>query len=127
MESALSLRLLLVLTLPFGFAGCASTSHVSAFQEAVIPSAPRTLALALDRDEKLPFGIAPTAIAAAATRAGFVLDETAPRYRLSLTAASGSSRAGSFLPAADAKGAPNWVARPDRDWRARFVGGRVLR
>jgi len=31
------------------------------------------------------------------------------------------------LPSDDAEPHLNWVARPDRNWRARFVGGRVLR
>jgi hypothetical protein len=106
---------------------CASTSHVMAFQEYQMLPAPRSLTIALDQGESLPFGITPDTVAAAAARAGFVLSEDAPRYRLALSAAAGTSDAGSYLPGAEAKANPSWVARPDRNWRARFAGGRVLR
>lgn len=104
---------------------CTSTSHVSAYQERRIAAAPRSLALALDPGESLPFGIAPAVVARAAADAGFVLGSNTPRYRLALSAASGASDAGSYLPADRA--VHNWVARPDRNWRARFADGRVLR
>jgi hypothetical protein len=107
--------------------GCASTSHVTAYQEHAIVPAPLSLTLALDQGETLPFGIAPDTVAAAAAKAGFVLGEEAPRYRLALSAAAGGSDAGSYLPGAEAKAHPSWVARPDRNWRVRFAGGRVLR
>ena len=106
---------------------CASTSHVTAFQEAPIAPAPRTLALALDPGENLPLGITRDVVDAAAGKAGFVLGGDASRYRLALTAALGASDAGSYLPPGNSASAPNWVARPDRNWRARFAGGRVLR
>jgi len=89
--------------------------------------APRTLALALDPGEKLPLGITQDMIDAAAAKAGFVFGAEAPRYRLALTAALGASSAGSYLPPDSPASAPGWVARPDRNWRARFAGGQVLR
>lgn len=107
-------------------ASCASTSHVTAFQERQIAAAPRSLGLALDRGESLPFGIAPNTIATAAAKAGFMMEASAPRYRLAITAAAGAADAGSYLPATGS-GTQSWVARPDRHWRARFAGGRVLR
>jgi len=121
------LRPILALNACLSLAACASTSHVTAYQEAPISAAPRTLALALDKGEKLPFGIAPDLVAAAATKAGYILGDDAPRYRLALTAALGASKAGSYLPADSKAAPPNWVVRPDRNWRARFAGGHVLR
>ncbi len=106
---------------------CAGTSHVTAFQEAPIPSVTRTLALALDQAETLPFGLSSEAVAASAARAGFTMQRDNPHYRLMLTAAAGSSDAGSYLPAAETGARPKWVARPDHGWRARFEKGRVLR
>lgn len=108
-------------------AGCASTSHVTAFQEHSIDAPPRSLTLALDRDEKLPFGIAPDLVAEAAAKAGFTLGGETPRYRLALTAAANASGAGSYLPREDSTARSSWIARPDRNWRARFTGGHVLR
>lgn len=108
-------------------AGCASTSHVTAFQEYRIAPPPRSLALALDQGERLPFGIAPELIADAAAKAGFVLGGGQPRYRLALSAAAGASDSGSYLSGNDTTPHPSWVARPDRSWRARFAGGHVLR
>ena len=108
-------------------AACASAPHITAFQEHQIVAPPRGMALALDQDEKLPFGIAPDLVADAATKAGFILGGDAPRYRLALTAAAGASDAGSYLPADETKARANWVARSDHSWRARFAGGRVLR
>jgi len=107
--------------------GCASTSHVTAFQEHRIAPPPRSVALALDQGERLPFGIAPELIADAAAKAGFVLGGDRPRYRLALSAATAGAESGSYLPANDTTPRPSWVARPDRTWRARFAGGRVLR
>jgi hypothetical protein len=127
MRTASKLHLILAFVACLALTACASTSHVAAFQEAPIRSAPRTLALALDQGEKLPFGLSSNAIAAATTRAGFTMQEDNPRYRLALTAASGSSDMGSYLPGAEAKLRPSWVARPDRSWRTRFAKGRVLR
>jgi hypothetical protein len=89
----------------------------------MIPPEPRTLALALDQQEKLPFGLSSDRVAAAAVQAGFTMQDDNPRYRLALTAAAGSSDAGSYLPGER----PSWVARPDRSWRTHFVKGRVLR
>src|SRR3569623_385823 len=108
-------------------AGCASTSHVTAFQERPIAPAPRSVALALDQGERLPFGIAPDLVADTAAKAGFVLDLNQPRYRLALTAAAGRSDSGSYLPSDDARRRADWVARPDRNCRSRFAGGRMLR
>lgn len=108
-------------------AGCASTSHVTAFQEHPIDAAPHSLTLALDQNEKLPFGITPDLVAEASAKAGFALGGEAPRYRITLTAAQGVSDAGSYLPGDDTKARSNWVARPDRNWRARVAGGHVLR
>lgn len=108
-------------------AGCASTSHVTAFQERPIAPAPRSLALALDRGESLPLGVAPDLIAGTAAKAGFGLSTSKPRYWLALSAATGATKSGSYLPSDDAEPHLNWVARPDRNWRARLVGGRVLR
>jgi hypothetical protein len=127
MRTVQTLRPILAFAACLNLAACASTSHVTAFQEAPIPSAPRTLALALDQDETLPFGLSSETVAASAARAGFTMQRDNPRYRLVLTAAAGSSDAGSYLPAAEASARPNWVARPDRSWRARFEKGRVLR
>jgi len=107
--------------------GCASDSHVSAFQEAPIAASPRALTLALQDGERLPFGIGADRIAAAAARAGFELREDRPSYRLTVTAAEGASDAGTYLPATRADSSHSWVARPHRDWRTRFAGGRVLR
>jgi len=107
--------------------GCASTSHVTAFQERAIVPAPRSLALALDQSERLPFGIAPDLVADAVAKAGFTLSGSQPRYRLALTAAAGRSESGSYSSSDEAKSRPSWVARPDRNWRARFAGGGVLR
>jgi len=121
------LRLFLAAAACAVLAACASTAHVTAFQEHPIAAPPRSLALALDRGEKLPFGIAPELVADATAKAGFILGGDAPRYRLALSAAAGASDAGSYLPTDEAKARPNWVARPDRSWRARFAGGRVLR
>jgi hypothetical protein len=108
-------------------AACASTSHVTAFQEAPLAPTPRVLTLALQDGESLPFGITADAVAAAAAGAGYVLGGDHPRYRLALTAASGASDSASYLPGAQDKASHNWVARSDRSWRARFAGGRVLR
>lgn len=105
-------------------AACASTSHVTAYQERGIAPAPRGLKLALDPGETLPFGITPASVVAAAGKAGFVIGGDSPRYRLVLTAAAGASDVGSYLPAGENK---SWVARPDRNWRARFAGKRMLR
>ena len=127
MLTAPKLRPILAFAACLALTACASTSHVSAFQEAPIPPAPRTLALALDQDEQLPFGLSSDAVAAAAARAGFTMQGDGPRYRLALTAAAGSSDAGSYLPGAEVGARPNWVARPDRSWRTRFARGRVLR
>jgi hypothetical protein len=121
------LRPIPLFTACLGLTACASTSHVTAFQEAPIPAAPRTFALALGQGERLPLGIAPEMVAAAAAKAGFVLSDQAPRYRLALTAAFGAAEAGSYLPTDSGAGKPSWVARPDRNWRARFAGGHVLR
>jgi len=121
------LRLPLAAAACVALAACASTSHVTAFQEHQIVAPPRGLTLALDQDEKLPFGIAPELVADAAAKAGFVLGGDAPRYRLALTVAAGASDAGSYLPADEAKARSSWVARPDRSWRTRFAGGHVLR
>ena len=121
------LRLSLAAAACAALAACASTSHVTAFQEHQIMGAPRSMALALDRGEKLPFGIAPDLVADAAAKAGFILGGDAPRYRLALTAAAGASDAGSYLPADETTARANWVARSDHSWRARFAGGRVLR
>ncbi len=107
--------------------GCASTSHVTAFQEHPIDPAPRNLTLALDQGETLPFGIPPDRIAEAAAKAGFAVGGEAARYRLALSAAVAASDAGSYLPGEDSKARSNWVARPDRNWRVRFAGGHVLR
>jgi hypothetical protein len=123
MRTTPKLRPILAFAACFTLTACASTSHVTAFQEALIPSAPRTLTLALDSGEKLPFGLSSDAVAAAAARAGFTMQRDDPHYRLALTAAAGSSDAGSYLPGER----PSWVQRPDRSWRAHFVKGRVLR
>ena len=127
MRTAPKLRSILALAACVGLVACASTPHVTAFQEGPITAAPRTLSLALDRDEKLPFGIAPDMVAAAAAEAGFTLGDDKPRYRLAITAAMGPSGAGSYLPTENKAARPNWVARPDHSLRARFLGGRVLR
>jgi hypothetical protein len=127
MRTVPKLRSILAFAACLALAACASTSHVSAFQEAPIPPTPRTLALALDRGEKLPFGLSSEAVAAATARAGFTMQENSPGYRLALTAAAGSSQAGSYLPSAEDKAHPRWIARPDRSWRTRFSKGRVLR
>jgi len=127
MRTVPKLRPILALNACLGLAACASAPHVTAFQEAPIPTAPRTLSLALDQGEKLPFGIAPDMVAAAAARAGFVLSGETPRYRLALSGALGASKVGSYLPAGDGTARPNWVARPDHNWRAIFAGGRMLR
>lgn len=105
--------------------GCASAPHVAAFQEAPM-SGPRTLALAIEKDEILPFGIRRDDVARAAAQAGFVeATDAPPRYRLYLTAAAGTSAGGSFLP--NAKRPPDWVARADTSWRARAAGGATMR
>jgi hypothetical protein len=109
-----------------GLASCASTSHVTAFQEAPIAPSPRTFSLALDQGEKLPFGMSPDAVATAARRAGFTMQADTSRYRLALTAAVASSKAGSYLPGEETP-RPSWLARPDRSWRAHFTKGRTLR
>lgn len=127
MRTVPKLRPILAFAACLALVACASTSHVTAFQEAPIPPAPRTLALALDRGEKLPFGLSSDAVAAATAHAGFTTREDAPRYRLALTAAAGSSDTGSYLPDAEDRAHPRWVARPDRSWRTRFAKGRVLR
>ncbi|HMI20064.1 MAG TPA: DUF4136 domain-containing protein [Sphingomonas sp.] len=123
MRTAPKLRPILTFAACLALTACASTSHVTAFQEAPIPPAPRTLALSLDQGEKLPFGLSFDSVAAAAAHAGFTMQDDNPRYRLALTAAAGSSDAGSYLPGER----PSWVARPDRSWRTRFAKGRVLR
>jgi hypothetical protein len=123
MRTTPKFRPILAFAACLGLAACASTSHVTAFQEAAIPPAPRTLALALDQGEKLPFGLSADRVTAAATQAGFTMQDDRPGYRLALTAAAGSSDAGSYFPGER----PSWVARPDRSWRAHFVKGRVLR
>ena len=123
----LRVRPLLVLLASTVLGACASTSHVTAFQERPVQAPPRRVALALDQGETLPFGIAPDLIADMAARAGFELSSDAPRYRLALTGAMGATDAGSYLPAANGAPRPSWVARPDRNWRARFAGGHVLR
>lgn len=112
--------------MPLFAAGCASTSHVTAFQEATLAPAPRSLTLATDPGEPFPFGISAEQVARAATRAGFTVSDHA-RYRLALTAAIGAAVAGSYVPAEKPENAPNWLARPDRGWRARIAGGRLLR
>ena len=112
----------------FGLGACASTSHITTYQEATLASPPRVLALALDQGEALPFGIARDLVAEAAARAGFVIcGEASARYRLLLTAAAGYSDMGSYLPPLETKAQPIWIARPDRSLRARFARGRVLR
>ena len=108
-------------------AACASTSHVTAFQEATLAPIPRVFTLALQDGERLPFGLTPDAVAAAAADAGYALTGDHPRYRLELTAASGASDSASYLPGAQDNASPNWVARSDRSWRARLAGGRILR
>jgi len=108
-------------------AGCASTTHVTAFQERRIAPAPRSLSLALDQGETLPFGIPQGLVADAAAKAGFTLGDSQSRYRLVLTLATGATDSGSYLPLNGGGPRPNWIARPDRSWRARFAGGRVLR
>jgi hypothetical protein len=105
-------------------AGCASAPHITAVQQAPIAAPPRSIAFEQDA---LPFGITPAAVAGAAARAGFVLNDAKPQYRLALTAAAGSSRAGSYVPPASGDGRTDWLQRPDRSLRARFAGGRVLR
>ncbi|MBW8743447.1 MAG: hypothetical protein JF628_03715 [Sphingomonas sp.] len=96
---------------------------MTAFQKAPIPSAPRTVVLALDQGEKLPLGISPDLIAAAVDKAGFAFDGDAPRYRLVLAATLGSSGTGSYIPADGAATQPIWV----RSLRARLSRGDVLR
>jgi len=123
----LRFRLMMAATLGMALAGCASTPHVTAFQEHPIVAAPRSLTLAIVQDEKLPFGIAPDLVAEAAAKAGFALGGEASRYRLMLAAAAGASDAGSYLPGQDGSARSSWIARPDRNWRARFAGGHVLR
>jgi hypothetical protein len=108
----------------FALAGCASAPHVTAIQQAPIAAPPRSIAFEQDA---LPFGITSAAVAGAAARAGFVLSDAGPQYRLALTAAAGSSRAGSYVPPASGDGRADWLQRPDRSLRARFAGGHVLR
>ena len=127
MRTKLKLRPILAFTACLGLAACASTSHVTAFQEAPIPASPRTMSLALDKGEQLPIGITREIVTAAAAKAGFAFGDDAARYRLALTAALGASDAGSYLPADGDAARPSWVARPDRNWRVRSAGGHVLR
>jgi len=127
MRTASKLRPTLMLAACCGLAACASRPHVTAFQKAPIPSAPRTVALALDQGEKLPLGISPDLIAAAVDKAGFAFGGNAPRYRLVLAATLGSSGTGSYIPADRAATEPIWVMRPDRSLRARLSRGNVLR
>jgi len=108
-------------------AACASDSHVVAFQEAPIAAPRRVVTLALQGGETLPFGISSERIAVAVGRAGFVLRDDRPGYRLALTAASGRSEAGDYLPETQGNAPRAWVARPDRHWRTRFAGGHILR
>lgn len=111
-----------------GLAGCASAPHISAYQEAMLAPAPRTLALAIEPDEALPFGIARSDLIRGAEQAGFVIGSDAPpRYRLYLTAAAGSAGAGTYLPAAETRTPPELVARSDHSLRGRVGGGGVMR
>ena len=118
------LRIGLVLATCLALAACASAPHVTAIQQAPIAAPPRSIAFEQDA---LPFGITPAAVAGAAARAGFVLHDTHPQYRLALAAAAGSSGAGSYVPPASGDGRADWLQRPDHSLRARFAGGRVLR
>lgn len=106
---------------------CASNSHVTAFQEAPIASGAHAVTLALQDGENLPFGVTPERIAQTVGRAGYEVRDDHALYRLALTAASGAADSGSYLPGAQDSLSHRWVGRPDRSWRARFAGGRILR
>lgn len=113
-----------VLTIALSLAGCADKVHLTAVQKATA-TAPRTIAL--DQSNTLSFGITPTAITAAVTRAGFAVASPNARYQLALTAAAGPARAGSYALPGDGRGSPIWVAHPDKSLRARLTGGQILR
>jgi hypothetical protein len=118
-------RIAPVLTVCLVLAGCADTARVTSIQKAPIATTPRTVAL--DQSKALSFGVAPTAVTAAAMRAGFAIGTASPRYQLALTAAVGPSRAGSYVPPGDAGVPPIWIAHPDKSLRARLTGGQILR
>jgi len=85
------------------------------------------MALALDEGETLPLGITPELVGNEVEKAGFVLGGGAPRYRLTLTAAAGALKTGSYLPTEESRTKRNWIARPNRSLRARLAGGQMLR
>jgi len=108
-------------------AACASNSHVTAVQEAPLTPSPRAMTLALQSGETLPFGITSQRILEAAARAGYEMRDDHAHYRLSLTAALGAARSGSYLPGPQSNAPQSWIARPDHSLRTRFAGGRILR
>jgi hypothetical protein len=127
MRSSFTARRSLALAACLGLAGCASAPQVRAMQEAVLEQ-PRTIDLAVEPGQTLPFGLAAGEVAHFAEQAGFAVATDEPaRYRLTIAAAAGSRAAASYLPPAEAKGRPDWVARPRHGWRESVERGDVMR
>jgi len=120
-------RLLLAAFMFAALAGCANAPRITVLLERPILAPPRAMALALDEGETLPLGITPELVGNEVEKAGFVLGGGAPRYRLTLTAAAGALKTGSYLPTEESKTKRNWIARPNRSLRARLAGGQMLR
>lgn len=104
---------------------CASAPHIVAVQSAAIAPTNRGTSITIDAKEMLPFTISRERVEAAMVRAGFG-QEGNIRYRLLLSAGSGSSRTGSFIPGAG-KIPDIWVGRPDRSLAGRIFPGHMLR
>jgi len=106
---------------------CTATPHIRAVQSAAIGPAPHTATVTLDEGDKLPFGINRARVEASLARAGFAAQGDNAPYRLLLSASTGSSRTGSFVPDGTSKHSRIWVAPPDRSLIGRIFPGHMLR
>jgi hypothetical protein len=95
-------------------AGCAPRPHIVATQSMALVPQQRTLAIAVDADTPLAFGLGAESVARAAQEAGFVIPQSGRvQYRLYLSAAIHPSKTGGLIPSIPpGQGEGSWLAHP---------------